>query len=122
LGNFEKRGGLQSATPRVALGTVRLQLKGYQFENSSEYGAVFGLYSCAKGKSPILLSTFQITFTKQNKVRLFPTLPGKRENDFMKLAQNRFHKKTVLPLCRRLKRLFSKRRRHSFGIGTAERK
>jgi hypothetical protein len=40
-----------------------------------------------------------ITFSKQNHLRLLPTLPGKRENDFVRVAQNRFHKKvcTALP-------------------------
>jgi hypothetical protein len=64
----------------------------------------------------------QITFSKQNKVRLFPTLPGKHENDFVRVAQNRFHKKTVIPLCRRLKQLFIKQRIHSLEISAASTK
>jgi hypothetical protein len=41
----------------AALGPEGSALKGYQFEKSSEYGEVFGLYSRAKGKSPTLLVT-----------------------------------------------------------------
>jgi hypothetical protein len=36
-----------------------------------------------------------ITFSKQNHLRLLPTLPGKRENNFVRVAQNRFHKKRL---------------------------
>jgi hypothetical protein len=62
----------------------------------------------------------QITFSKLNNLRLLPTLFGKGDVDFVKLAQNRHHKKTVIPLCRRLKRLFSKQRRHLFEIRTTK--
>jgi hypothetical protein len=92
-----------------------LSLKGCQFEKRSEYGAVFDLYSCAKGKSYLFLATHRLNqrskSRSRSRIRLdcFPTLPGKREIDFVRVAQNRHHKKPSVPLCRRLKRLFINR-------------
>jgi hypothetical protein len=64
--------------------------------------------------------TIPITFTKQNKVRLLPTLSGKGDVDFVKLVQNRHHKKTVSTALPKAKTAFHQLRRHSFGIGIAE--
>jgi hypothetical protein len=43
-------------------------------------------------------STIQITFTRQNSVRLLPALSGKGDVDVVRIAQHRHHKKcTTLP-------------------------
>jgi hypothetical protein len=47
-----------------------------------------------------ILSLSRITFD------CFLRYPEKCENDFVRVAQNRFHKKSSIPLCRRLKQLF----------------
>jgi hypothetical protein len=60
-----------------------------------------GLYSRAKGKSPILVVTNRLNQRYQSRSRssitfdCFPRYLKKRENDFVRVAQNRFHKKTV---------------------------